>query len=183
MKKLILASVVTVAIFGADTNLYNHAVSLGAGYTINSEDTGMDNDTNVAIRYNYNRDTIEGSTEVDAIQVAFDYSGDTKYNNIAKGIVNGKSSAYRLGANALWYVENDSDFTPFALAGIGLQGFSKDDTKNSDDVLFGTIGAGVEYQIRGDISLVTEAKAIMSKKDSYNVIGNTAFKYSFGQDF
>ena len=183
MRSLLLASLCTVSIFAADTNLYNHSVSVGTGYTINSNETGMDNDENIAIRYNYNRATIEGSAEIDAIQVAFDYSNDTPYNNPAEGIIDAKSSTYRLGANAIWYIENDSDFTPFALAGLGIQGFSESTTKDSDSTLFGALGGGVEYQIRGDVSIVAEGKALMSKQDSYNVMGNAAIKYSFGQDY
>jgi len=183
MKKLLLAGIATFSLYSADHNLYNHSLSLVGGYAVNSSESRLDNEFSWGLRYHYNRSTVEGGIDVDAIEVAFDYSADTLYQNPAKAIVDGKTDIYRLGANALWYLENDSDFTPFFLVGAGLQFFSESNAEDMNNVLFGTIGAGVEYQLRGDFSAVAEVKAHFAGDDSSYVVGSVGVKYSFGQNY
>ena len=183
MKKILLAVTALVSLQAADHNLYNHALTLMGGYSVNSAETRLDNATSWGMRYNYNRATVEGSVDIDAIQFAFDYSGSAIYQNPTEGIVDGETSVYRLGANALWYMENDSDFTPYALLGAGLQFFGEDPAKASNDTLFAAVGAGVEYQLRGDFSVAAEAKGIFAGSDSSYLLGSVGFKYSFGQNY
>lgn len=183
MKKTLLAILASASLFAADHNLYNHSLFLVGGYAVNSSQSNLDNATSWGLRYNYNRSTIEGSIDIDAIQFAFDYSGDTTYQNPSEGIVDGETSIFRLGANALWYIENDSDFTPFVLLGIGVQGFGEDEAEDTNNIFFGTVGAGVEYQLRGDFSVVAEAKSMFAGDDSTYFMTNVGFKYSFGQSY
>jgi len=183
MKKLFLALLASVSLFAADHNLYNHALSLAGGYAVNSSESRLDNAFLLGLKYNYNRATVEGSVDIDAIQLAFEYSGDTVYQNPAKGIVDGETNVYRLGVNALWYIENDSDFTPYLLLGAGVQFFEEDAAKDSNNALFAAIGAGVEYQLRGDFSVVAEGKAIFAGDDSSYFLGTVGVKYSFGQNY
>ena len=183
MKKLLLAVLTTLSLSAADHNLYNHSLSIIGGYAINSSETRLDNELSWGLRYHYNRATVEGSVDVDAIEFAFDYSGDTLYQNPAKGIVDGKTNIYRLGVNALWYVENDSDFTPYLLLGAGVQLLEEDAAEESNNALFAAVGAGVEYQLRGDFSVVAEGKAVFAGDDSSYFLGTAGVKYSFGQNY
>ncbi len=183
MKKLLLAILASISLFAADHNLYNSSLFLVGGYAINSSETNLDNDPSWGFRYNYNRATVEGNIDIDAIQFAFDYSGDTIFQNPTVGIVDGETSVFRIGANALWYIENDSDFTPFVLLGVGFQGFGENEAEDTNNAIFGTVGAGAEYQLRGDFSVVAEGKALFAGDDSTYFTTNVGFKYSFGQNY
>jgi len=183
MKKILLLGLATLSMYAADHNLYNHSLSLAGGYAINSSESRLDNEFSWGLRYHYNRNTVEGSIDIDAIEFAFDYSADTLYQNPSKAIVDGKTDIYRLGINTLWYIENDSDFTPFVLAGVGLQFFGEEAANDMNNLLFATVGAGVEYQLRGDFSAVTEVKAHFAGDDSSYVVGSVGIKYSFGQNY
>ena len=183
MKKLFLAALASVSLFAADHNLYNHSIGLVGGYAVNSSESQLDNEYTMGLRYHYNRSTVEGSIDIDAIEFAFDYSGNTVYQNIAKGVINGETDVYRLGVNALWYIENDSDFTPYLLLGAGLQFFEESAAEDSNNALFAAVGAGVEYQLRGDFSVVAEGKGIFAGDDSSYFLGSVGIKYSFGQNY
>ncbi len=183
MKKVFLAILATLSLSAADHNLYNHALSLAGGYAVNSSESRLDNASLLGLRYNYNRATVEGSIDIDAIGLAFDYSGNAVYQNPAEGIVDGETNVYRLGINALWYIENDSDFTPYLLLGAGVQFFEEAAAEDSNNALFGSVGAGVEYQLRGDFSVVAEAKELFAGDDSNYFLGTVGIKYSFGQNY
>lgn len=183
MKKVFLAVLASVSLFAADHNLYNHSLELVGGYAVNSAESRLDNESSLGLRYHYNRSTVEGSVDIDAIEFAFDYSGNTVYQNPAKGIVDGKTDLYRVGINALWYVENDTDYTPYLLLGAGAQFFEESAAKDSNNALFAAVGVGVEYQLRGDFSVVAEAKGIFAGDDSSYFLGNVGVKYSFGQNY
>ncbi len=183
MKKVLLTLLASASLFAADHNLYNHSIGVVGGYAINSSESRLDNEFSWGLRYHYNRATVEGSIDIDAIQFAFDYSGGTVYQNPSKGIVDGKTDIYRLGANAMWYIENDSDFTPYLLLGLGLQFFEESAAEDSNNALFATVGAGVEYQLRGDFSAVAEVKGMFAGDDSSYLLGSVGVKYSFGQNY
>ena len=183
MKKVFLAVLATLSLSAADHNLYNHSLSLVGGYAVNSSESRLDNTSLLGLKYNYNRATVEGSVDIDAIQLTFDYSGDNVYQNPAKGIIDGETNVYRLGVNALWYIENDSDFTPYLLLGAGVQFFEEDAAGDSNNALFGSVGAGVEYQLRGDFSVLAEGKELFAGDDSSYFLGTVGIKYSFGQNY
>ncbi len=183
MKKVFLAILATLSLSAADHNLYNHALSLAGGYAVNSSESRLDNASLLGLRYNYNRATVEGSIDIDAIQLAFDYSGDAVYQNPAKSIMDGKTDVYRLGVNALWYAENDSDFTPYLLLGAGIQLFEESAVEDNNNAWFASVGAGVEYQLRGDFSVLAEAKELFAGDGSDYFLGTVGIKYSFGQNY
>jgi len=183
MKKMFLAGLASLSLYAADHNLYNHSLSIVGGYSINSEESNLDDEVSWGIRYNYNRATVEGSIDIDAIQFAFDYTGDNVFNNLDKGIIEGKTNIYKFATNALWYIENDSDFTPFILLGAGVQFFEEDAAEDRNNALFVTVGAGVEYQLRGDFSVVAEGKGMFAGDDSSYFLGSVGVKYSFGQNY
>jgi len=183
MNKLLLAGILSVSIYAADHDLYNNSVQLVGGYTVNTEDSDIDKDMNFGFRYNYNRNTDEGTIDIDAIQFAYDYSNSNAYDNILKRVIDGETSIHRFGANAVWYLENDSDITPFALVGAGVQIFGEEPVEDSNNMFFGTMGAGAEYQLRGDFSVVAEGKAMFAGDDAAYLTGNVGVKYSFGQNY
>lgn len=183
MKKLILALGATLFLSAADHSLYNYSLSFVGGYAVNSSESNLDNDFTWGFRYNYNRETVENSIDLDVIQFAFDHSGNTLYQDPAHNIVDGETDIYRFGLNALWYIENDSDFTPFVLAGVGVQFFGDEAASDQNNALFATVGAGVEYQLRGDFSVFGEVKGMFAGDSTNYVSGNIGIKYSFGQNY
>ncbi|WP_457605227.1 outer membrane beta-barrel protein [Nitratifractor sp.] len=172
MKKLLLPLACIVSLQAADHDLYRHSLELVGGYAFNSDDMVLKDGWEWGFRYNYNLSTTQ-PWEVDAVQFAFDYQFRSDY------VGGGASSVYRWGANALWYADNPSDLTPYALLGVGAQFFS-DEGHGTDDGLFAAIGAGIEYQIRGDFSLVGEAKYLYGGDESA-LLTTVGVKYSFGQ--
>jgi len=183
MKKLFLATLATLSLYAADHNLYNSSLSLVGGYAVNSSESRLDNEGTLGLRYHYNRATVEGGIDIDAIEFAFDYISDNLYQNPAKGIVDGKSNIYRFGASALWYAENDSDFTPFVSLGLGFQLFEENAAEDSNNALFGAVAAGVEYQLRGDFAVVAEGKGMFAGDDATYFSSTVGIKYSFGQSY
>jgi len=181
LKKLLLTALATASLFGANHSLYKNSFSVVGGYTINSTESELSNNTSWGIRLNYNRDTPPDTIDMDAFQFTFDYGGDTAYHNSDKGISGGDTGIFRVGANALWYWDNDYDLTPYFLAGFGVQVFGEDDVSDNNSIFFGTVGIGAEYQIRGDFALVAEAKTMLTANDTYYTAGSVGFKYSFGQ--
>lgn len=181
LKKIILASLATVSLFGANHSLYKNSFEVVGGYTINSTESELSNNTSWGIRLNVNRDTPPDTIDMDAFQFTFDYSGDTEYHNSEIGLSSGDTGIFRVGANAMWYWDNDYDLTPYAIAGFGMQMFGEDDVNDNNSIFFGTLGLGVEYQVRGDFSLVAEAKTMLTANDTYYTTGSLGVKYSFGQ--
>ena len=172
MKKVLLALLCTIGIQAADHDLYTHSIEVVGGYAFNSDDMNLKDGWDWGLRYNYNFSTVN-PWEVGAVQFAFDYQFDEDY------VGGGSSSVYRWGANALWYADNPSDLTPFALLGLGAQFFS-DEAHGTSDGLFAAIGGGVEYQLRGDFSILGEGKYLYGGDESA-FLTSVGFKYSFGQ--
>ncbi len=59
--------------------------------------------------------------EIGAYQFSFDYTTESDYISVPDA----KSNIYRIGGNLLWYLDNDSQMTPFALIGAGIEFFGK----------------------------------------------------------
>jgi hypothetical protein len=172
MKKLALALCAIWTLQAANHDLYQHSVELVGSYSFNSDDMLLKDNWGWGARYNYNI-TPSSMLVPGAFQFAFDYQFEEDY------VGGGSSSVYRWGANALWYADNPSDLTPFALLGMGAQFFS-DERHGTGDGLFATLGAGVEYQLRGDFALVGEGKYLYGGDES-SFLTTVGFKYSFGQ--
>ncbi len=172
MKKIVLALCAVWSLQAADHSLYQHSFEVVGSYAFNSDDMLLKDDWGWGLRYNYNMDTVN-PWEIGAFQFAFDYQFDSDY------VGGGSSSVYRWGVNALWYADNPSPVTPFALLGVGAQFFS-DDAHGTSDGIFGAIGGGVEYQFRGDFALVGEGKYLYGGDESA-FLTTVGFKYSFGQ--
>ena len=174
MKKIIFLSLCGVlTLQAADHALYNHSVEAVGGFVLNSSDSKLDDNWNLGFRYNYNRDTYS-PWDIAAFQFSFDYSGNTDYVN-----GNGSTNVYRFGGNLMWYADNESDFTPFAILGCGFQIFNNEKNGQSNG-MFATVGGGIEYQLRGDVSLVTEGKWDYAGSKGDYILGNFGIKYSFG---
>ena len=173
MKKIILSMVTIYSLYGADHALYTNSIEAVGGFVLNSTGSKLDDNWNMGFRYSYNRDTYN-PWEIDSIQFAFDYSGDTGYVNGA-----GNTNVTRFGGNLLWYADNESDLTPFVLVGGGLQ-FLNNEKNGKHDSAFATVGGGIEYQMRGDVSLVGEGKWDYAGSNGDYILGNFGIKYSFG---
>ncbi|WP_457602227.1 hypothetical protein [Nitratifractor sp.] len=172
MKKTALALLCALGLQAADHDLYTHSVQVVGEYSFNSDDMYLKDGLGWGLRYAYNFDTVN-PWEIGALQFAFDYQFDEGY------VVGGSSAVYRWGVNALWYADNPSDLTPFALLGLGAQFFTEEE-HGVKDGLFGAVGGGVEYQLRGDLDLVGEGKFLYGGDESAFVT-TIGFKYNFGQ--
>jgi len=172
MRKIVLALGVAVAVVAADHDIYRYSVEATGSYVFNGGDLPLDNSAGWGLRYNYNRPTYN-AWEIGAFQFAFDYSGEADYDG------GGDSSVSRWGVNALWYADNDSEMTPFALLGIGAQFFSGEE-HGTQSGFFAAVGGGVEYQLRGDFSLLAEGKYLYGGDESA-LLTSVGVKYSFGQ--
>jgi len=181
LKRIILATLTTASLFGANHSLYKNSFEVVGGYTINSAESELSNDTSWGIRLNVNRDTPPDTIDMDAFQFTFDYSGDTEFHNSDIGLSSGDTGIFRIGTNAMWYWDNDYDLTPYFVAGFGMQFFGEDDVNDNNSIFFGTLGIGAEYQVRADFSLVAEAKTMLTTNDTYYTTGSLGVKYSFGQ--
>jgi hypothetical protein len=126
------------------------------------------------LQVNRNLNTSERTWNIDALQIPLHKA---KLNSTAR------EYAVRLGSNALWYVENNSDWTPFVKLGLGLQFFAGTSDVELGNHFFGTLGAGLEYQVRGDTAIIGELTDHMSATGENTVRLATGIKYSFGQSY
>jgi len=172
MKRVVLATLCAIGLQAADHDLYINSLEFVTGYTFNSDDMYLKDGWGWGARYNYNL-TTNNPCEPGALQFAFDYQFDQDY------VGGGSSAVYRWGANALWYMDNPSEITPFALLGVGVQ-FFDDNRHGVKDGFFGAIGGGVEYQLRGDTAIFGEGKYLYGGNES-SFVTNFGIKYSFGQ--
>ncbi len=173
-KSLLIIYIVTIGlVYGADHSLYKHSLEMVGGYGFNSVDTNLNDDWNWGFRYQYNIEN-DGGFAIDSYQFAFDHTPSTLYN------FNGlETSITRFGGNLMWYMDNESDFTLFGLVGAGVQFFSTEAGGNEDG-LFGTLGGGGEYQLRGDLAIVAEGKWLYAGGSDSHLLTNIGIKYSFG---
>ena len=174
MKKVLLI-ILTLNLFGADHDLYDNSVAITGHYSFNNYDMDIKDSSGWGLRVTSNK-TTQNFWEVGGYQLSFDYT--TKSNYIS--IPDAKSNIYRFGGNLLWYFDNESPITPFALAGVGVEFFG-DQRESVDNGVFGTLGGGVEYQLRGDLSVLAEGKWFYGGDVEQSFVTSFGVKYSFGQ--
>ena len=174
MKKIGMILAIAVSLYGADNDLYDNAVSLNVGYASTSATSASYSGVNYGLQVNRNLNTSEGTWNVDALQFSLTYAN---LNTAARDY------ALRLGSNALWYIENYSDWTPYIKAGVGLQFVSGTEEIAVGNHFYGTLGAGMEYQLRGDTSLLGEVTDHLSASGENTVRLAAGVKYSFGQSY
>ena len=174
MKKIGMILAIAVSLYGADNDLYDNSISLNVGYASTSTTSTPYSGVNYGLQINRNLNTSEGAWNVDALQFSLTYAN---LNTAARDY------ALRLGSNALWYIENNSDWTPYVKTGLGLQFFSGTGKIDVANHFYGTLGAGLEYQMRGDTSLLAEVTDHLSASGENTVRLATGIKYSFGQSY
>ncbi len=171
MKKILLAMIVGLTwMQAADNDLYDHAVGLYVGYGSTGGDTGAV----YGLRIDQNLHAPEGIFNLDAVQFALDYA---RLNGA------GWDYAVRLGGNALWFSETDENWMPFVKAGLGVQFFGGSGTVAVGNHFYGTLGGGVEYQLRPDTSVVAELVDHLSFSMENTLRASVGLKYSFGQGY
>jgi hypothetical protein len=174
IKKIILAALMSVSLSAADNDLYDNSVSLNIGYGSTGATATTYSGAIYGLQINRNLNTSEGAWNIDALQFAVDYANLNS---------TGREYAVRVGSNALWYIENNSDWTPFFKLGVGLQFFSGTAAIDAGNYFFGTLGAGMELQLRGDTSLVGELTDHISATGENSLRLAVGVKYSFGQSY
>jgi len=177
MKKItLLSAIVATFLFGADHAMYPNSIGVTLGYSSNSKGTGFANSMVYGFRYNQN--IFNGSPfAVDAYQVAIDIANPEYLES------EGSTTQLRFGGNMLWYIDNQSNLTPFFLLGAGLSYITELDPKADQRTLslYTNIGGGVEIQVRNDIALVGEAKYIYEDPTKKSLNANMGLKFSFGE--
>ena len=169
---LAMATVATVA-SGADHNLYPNSYYLFVNYDNNSKESNLDNSYSYDIRYNQN-DIQFSNFSIDTLQYAMEITPSASYSNSDT-----KTSIFKGGINILWYLDNPSPFSMYMLGGVGLKYVNKQEDPQSMIGAYTNLAAGLEYNIRNDISLVAEKKITFegsSKKTNSTSLG---FRYSF----
>lgn len=174
MKKIGMILAIAVSLYGADNDLYDNSVSLTMGYASTSTTLATYSGANYGLQINRNLNTSEGVWNIDALQFSLTYANlDTT----------ARDYALRLGSNALWYVENNSDWTPYVKGGVGVQFFSGTEKIDVGNHFYGTLGAGMEYLLRGDTSLFAEVTDHLSASGENTVRLLAGIQYSFGQSY
>jgi hypothetical protein len=174
MKKCLWTMALASMVFAADNDLYDNSLSLNIGYGSTLAQSGTYSGVLYGLQINRNLNISEGAWNIDALQFALDYAA----LNTAR-----REYAVRLGSNALWYIENNTDWTPFVKLGLGIQFFAGAATIDTGNYLFSTLGAGLEYQMRGDTSVVGEFTDHISASGENSLRLATGIKYSFGQSY
>jgi len=179
MRKFLLSSFAAFAccsstIYAADPSLYPSSVSILGGYTIFSQKSKLNNNHAYSFRFTENDFGVD-NFGIGAFQLALDYTPDIPYKNSSES-----TTSLKFGPNILWYLNNDSEFTPYLLLGAGLENISNPIGYNSID-LYANGGFGVEYQIRNDIAIVGEAKYSYSEPTRKGTTASMGLKFSFGE--
>ena len=174
MKKILLAVLLAASLHAADNDLYDNSISVNIGYGSTSAAAATYSGLIYGFQFNRNLNTSEGAWNLDALQLAVDYA---KLNTTAR------DHAVRVGLNGLWYIENNTEWTPFVKAGVGFQYISGTESMTAGNYVYATLGAGIEYQLRGDTSIVGELTDHISAAGEHNVRLAAGIKYSFGQSY
>jgi hypothetical protein len=174
MKKIFLIGLLIGVLNAADNDLYDNSIAVNIGYGSMMADAQTYTGVVYGFQLNRNLNTAEGAWKIDALQFVLEYAS---LNSAAR------EGALRVGANALWYIENMSVWTPFVKAGLGLQYISGTESIATGNSFYGTVGAGVEYQLRGDTSVIGEITDHISFSGENNVRLAVGLKYSFGQEY
>ncbi len=174
MKKILLVVLLMGMLNAADNDLYDNSISVNIGYGSMSSDEETYLGAVYGFQLNQNLNTSDGVWKIDALQFAIEYAnlGTTE-----------RDYALRIGANALWYIENMSVWTPFVKGGLGLQYISGTEDISGGNYFYGTLGAGVEYQLRGDTSVIGEVVDHISFSGENSLRLSVGLKYSFGQEY
>ena len=174
MKKVLLVGLLIGLAHAGDNSLYDNSVALHIGYESTKGDKNSYSNMVYNLQINRNLDYSTGMLNIDAVQLDLEYAtpGTKQRDYVLRG-----------GANALWYMETMSEWTPYVKGGLGLQALNGTTKMTSGDYAYGTVGAGVEYQIRGDASVVGEVSDHLSFAGENTARIATGLKYSFGQSY
>jgi hypothetical protein len=178
MKKILLSLVVVgTALSAASHDMYPNSVTAIFGRSLNSESNNLEDGGIHGFRYNQNIYNATNSFSINSYQVALDFGNSVGYKDS-----NDDTSFIRLGGNLLWYLDTQSNLTPFVLLGAGFSYFSNPKDPQKTLSLYTNAGGGVELQIRNDIALVGEAKYLYEGPDRKSVNTNIGLKFSFGDN-
>ena len=174
MKKILLAALLATSLHAADNDLYDNSISVNIGYGSTAATAATYSGVIYGFQFNRNLNTSEGAWNLDALQLAVDYA-----------TLNAAARDYtvRIGLNGLWYIENNTEWTPFIKTGVGLQYISGTESMAAGNYVFATLGAGIEYQLRGDTSIVGEFTDHITASGENSMRLAAGIKYSFGQSY
>jgi len=176
MKKIVLSAFLAVSVFkAADHNMYPNSLIAVYGRNMTADSNILESTNIHGFRYNQNIYDAPNGFSIDSYQISMDFGSNIGYKDS-----DDTTSYLRLGGNLLWYMDTQSNLTPFMLLGAGFSYYT--DPKDPYDKLaiYTNAGGGVELQIRNDIALVTEAKYMYEGPDRKAVNTNVGLKFSFG---
>jgi len=158
MKKLLLSFVVLASLQAAEHDLYSTSVGLRTGYLFSGE-LGDGVSTGGYIQKNLPDQSLDQSFFPNAFRISFDRTFD---------------DSSLLGVEAIRYFDNDSPWTPYAGVGAGIQ-FS-----GEGDGAALTLLGGLEYQVRGDLSVGSELRYQHDNHGRDGALITGGVRYSFG---
>lgn len=179
MKKFTLSAIVAILVLGTNLNagdptLKPSSVTLMGGYSISTDDSILKNNHTYSFRFTQNDFGID-NFGLNAFQLALDYTPDINYKK-SKEV----TSSVKFGPNLIWYLSDMSDITPYLLFGLGIENLSNPQQGFTSWDFYANGGAGFEYQLRDDISLVGEAKYSYSDPRRKSTTVSAGLKFSFG---
>ena len=178
MRKILLSTLVIVsALSAASHDMYPNAVTATFGRNMTTSSNNLESTTIHGLRYDQNIYNATNGFSIDAYQVALDFGSNIGYKDSTE-----TTGFMRLGGNLLWYVDTQSNMTPFVLLGAGFSYYTNPKDPYSALSLYTNAGGGVEFQIRNDIALVGEAKYIYEGPKRESVNTNIGLKFSFGSN-
>jgi len=178
MKKVLLSSLVALTVLSAaNHDMYPNAISATFGRSMTGDSNNLESATIHGLRYDQNIYNATNGFSIDAYQVSMDFGSNIGYKDSDE-----TTSFLRLGGNLLWYVDTQSNMTPFILLGAGFSYYTNPQDPYSSLSLYSNAGGGVEFQIRNDIAIVGEAKYMYEGPDRESVNTNVGLKFSFGSN-
>ena len=176
MKKIILTTFIALSsLSAADHNMYPNSVIAVFGRNMTADSNILESSNIHGFRYNQNIYDAPDSFSIDSYQIAMDLGSNIGYKDSDE-----TTTFLRLGGNLLWYMDTQSNLTPFMLLGAGFSYYSNPKGPFDTLSIYTNAGAGVELQIRNDIALVSEAKYMYEGPDRKAVNTNVGLKFSFG---
>jgi opacity protein-like surface antigen len=179
MKKILLSSILAFALSSnanaADPSLYPSSITIMTGYTVFSQECKVNSNHAYSFRFTQNDFGID-NFGIGAFQLALDYTPDIPYKTLDE-----QTSSIKFGPNLLWYLDNTSEVTPYLLLGLGVENLTNPKNGFNSLDFYANAGAGAEYILRDDISLVAEAKYSYSDPKRKGTTVSAGLKFSFGE--
>jgi hypothetical protein len=175
MKKILFSTLTFFTLLqAASFQEYPNAITLTMGYMYNDSESNLEDGMIHGIRYNQNIYNADSPFAVDSYQIALDVA------SFGYADSDDTTSYVNLGGNLLWYFNTQSNLIPYMLLGAGFNYVGNAKEPQNTLSLYTNAGAGAEFMIRNNVSLVGEARYIYIGPKRQAVNTNVGLKFSYG---